>query len=115
MLRFQFIAIYLGVLTGGLGDAVVQGLNATQLTISTTRIAIFLLSNFLVMEFNDILNKNVNLKNTLLNLFFYVNEFGKLGTGMRQQKLLNFANQEKIFQKMGLNFEIKNFWQAQQN
>ncbi|WP_114565180.1 hypothetical protein [Spiroplasma phoeniceum] len=61
-----------------------------------------------------LLNKNVNLKNTLLNLFFSVNEFGKLGRGMRQQKLLNFANQEKIFQKMGLNFEIKNFWQAQQ-
>ncbi|WP_114565181.1 hypothetical protein [Spiroplasma phoeniceum] len=55
MLRFQFVAISLGVLTGGLGAAVAQGLNATQLTISTTRIAISSLSNFLVMEFNDII------------------------------------------------------------
>ncbi|WP_338965887.1 MULTISPECIES: hypothetical protein [unclassified Spiroplasma] len=70
MIGLQVLATVLGFLTAGIGAGIIEGLGASQLFITTGKVFISGVTNFLVMETNDVINNNVSLKNTLLNLSF---------------------------------------------
>lgn len=111
MIGLQVLATVLGFLTAGIGAGIIEGLGASQLFITTGKVFISGVTNFLVMETNDVINNNVSLKNTLLNLAFSFNDFGKLGRGLKAQKIIKIANEQGIFKQLGISAKVKNFMQ----
>lgn len=58
---------------------------------------------------------NVTTESTLLNLLFSVSDIGQFGRALKYDKLLKLTNQAKIYEKIGINSRLKNFYQLKQS
>lgn len=114
VVAIQILSAGLGAITSGLASGILQGIGASQFIIGTTKTIVVSITDFLIAQVNDALNENISLKNSLLNLAMSFNSFGKLGRGIKSEKILKIANEQGIFQQMGLTFKAKNFWEVQQ-
>lgn len=114
-LSIQVFAAILGTLTAGIGTAIIAPLGFSQLGIATSSFLIQSTINFGITEAFDIMYGNVTTESTLLNLLFSVSDIGQFGRALKYDKLLKLTNQAKIYEKIGINSRLKNFYQLKQS
>ncbi|AGY41645.1 putative c-terminal truncated transmembrane protein [Mesoplasma florum W37] len=107
----QVVAIATGIATAGLGSAAVAGAGLTQLGSAIASSAIQTTVNFAVSTFFDAVRNDVTTQNLIFNAVFAVTDIGKIGRALKEDKLLKLVNQSGILKEIGIEGQIKNFYQ----
>ncbi|ATZ18293.1 hypothetical protein EMELA_v1c08060 [Mesoplasma melaleucae] len=107
----QVLAVTAAIATSGVGSAAVAGLGLSQFGSAVASSTIQTTVNFAISTFFDAIRNDVTTQNLIFNAVFAVTDLGKIGRSLKEDKLLKLVNQSGILQEIGIEGQIKNFYQ----
>lgn len=101
-------------LTDGLGVALIAPIGMSEFATAATSLIIDTVVNFGINELFDAATGNLSWSNAWINLIFGVTDIGRLGRGLKYDKLIKISNESKLFEKLGIQKRVKSFYGLKQ-
>jgi len=108
------ISIAAGLATGGIGGFVVEGLALSETVGALAEVSLQTLVNFGVNLTMDAMTQHLTKESLLWDALFSVTDLGKIGRGLKSDKLIKLINEAHLFKEIGFDEELKNFYKLKQ-